>query len=345
METTPNIPNDTAGTTAPGPGIVSSTDTRTALATGSSELDTLINTPDPYLTYLENRAGGLITNTSAPSIEEQNIAQQSGRLQEKTVSDFSRYKAGLETLGIQSGLGKYAPELQADRMIQADMAETSAIAEIQDKEDLAMAKAKQARLDNDAETLKATLDEIRQIKQDKADAIQAALNKRTQDITVAKSLAPYALAELSSLPADQQEAFLLQIAKDNNISVLALQAAMADEQYSRSKTGGSGGGYTALELRKLRAAGIDPSNISVADNYLYNKGMAPMEYDRAYLEDTYDKSDLWNLALSLGVERDVNLSKGDEIDTFFETPELVSYTQDMLASGYTIDDIINAQGK
>lgn len=258
----------------PNPGIVSSTQARTALTQGGNTLDTITNTPDPYLEYLQKKALDLQNNPSQPGIDEKNAEFEAGRQKTALEDKYQNYKAGLETLGIQSGLSRYAPGLEADKLINADKANADAIQTIQDKEDLAIAKAKQARIDGDAKTLKDTLDEIRQIKKDKSDELQSQLNKRTQDITVANSLSTQAYQDLQSLPEDQKEDYIKALAAQNNIDPGTLMASLAKEkdtqekfnlttalqqaQLAREGTGGTSD-YSKTQLIKLRAAGIDPS--------------------------------------------------------------------------------------
>jgi hypothetical protein len=297
---------------APNPGIVSSTATTNSLATGSAALDTMTSTMDPYMEYLQNKANTLMTTPSQPGIDEQNAAQVAGREQQEAANNYAAYEAGLQTLGIKSGLGRYAPELQADRMLNAANAEARTLQDIQDREDFAIAKAKQARLDNDAATLSATLDEIRQIKQDKANELAAQLDKRTQDIQVAESLAVYANNALASLPPEQQEAFLLQLAKDNNISVLALQGAMANATYADS-------------IRKKDSADT-PSDYT---------------WTSEDIKGEFSDSELFDMALASGIDRKVNLSKGNEVNEFLTSSTVLGLGA-LIDAGYSASDILTA---
>lgn len=220
-------------TPPPNPGIVSSTAANNALTAGGNALDTMTNQPDPYEQYLTNKANSLMTTPDTPGTDEKNAASAGAKLQTKAETDFAAYKAGLETLGIQSGLSKYAPGLQADRMINAANNETQKLSDIQDKEQLTIAKAKQARIDKNATVLKDTLSELRQIKQDKATELQHQLSKRTQDITVAKAAAPHLLTALKGLDPAAHEAMILQTAKDNNVNPSTLVDALTQEAYTQ----------------------------------------------------------------------------------------------------------------
>lgn len=256
----------------PNPGIVSSTDARTVLDQGGADLDRMNTQADPYLEYLQKQANDLRMGTDTRNEAEEkvdlaNATAEAGRLQTKVQDDYARYKAGLETLGIQSGLASIAPDLQAGRLLQAANDETTKISEIQRKEDYAVAKAKQARLDKDAAALKSTLTEIKEIKKEKAQALKDQLDKRGRDITIANSLSTYAYKGLKELPPEQQEAFILQTAKDNDISPAALIAALAKEEDTQKKFELT----TALQQKALNKSGTAASSkplSTAALNYL-----------------------------------------------------------------------------
>lgn len=236
----PVVPPVPSAPTGPGPGIVSSSDATKVLDQGGADLDNMTSQSDPYLEYLQKQANNLQngtdeTNSGSEKVDIANATTQASNLQNKVQSDYARYKAGLETLGIQSGLASIAPDLQAGRLLQAANDETTKIADIQQKEDYAIAKAKQARQDKDAVTLKSTLSEIAQIKKDKAQAIKDQMDKRSRDITIANSLSTYAYKSLQDLPDEKKEAFILQTAKDNDISPAALIAALAKEDDTQKK--------------------------------------------------------------------------------------------------------------
>lgn len=325
------------------PGIVSGTAANNSLMQDGNKLDQMTNGQDPYMEYLQKKASGLMNGDSQPGADEKNAAATSFKEQQKTTNDYAAYKAGLETLGIQSGLAQVAPSLQADRMINAANSETQKLADIQDKEDFAIAKAKQARLDNDAKTLKDTLSEINQLKKDKAAELENQLNRQSKEFDIAMQHAPAAYATYASLPPDKQEAFILEHSNELGISPKNYVDALV-AWHTKQKSSGTGGGYTALETRKLREAGIDPSNTKMADNYLYgaNKGVKPVTFSQASIDSgDLTKGKVWDLALALGVPRSRNLSKQNEIDTLFSDTKKSSYIQSMLDEGYTLDEIIS----
>jgi len=272
------------------PGIVSSTNARNDLALGGNKLDELNSQQDPYMEYLQKKAQDLIANPTGPGTEEKNIANESAKLKTKTEKDFNAYKAGLETLGIQSGLSQYAPGLQADKMINAENAETEKLSIIQDKENLAMAKAKEARLNKDSVALKETLSEIKSLRAEKRQAIQDQLSKRTQDITVANGIASYINQNLSKIknPKDKEE-YINRIAMENDIDIFALHAALIKDTRSLAKKSGSGGGhYTATNIPSSVAKSLQTTLANNLDKPLTEFFTKFPEVSTSYLTSLYN---------------------------------------------------------
>lgn len=260
------------------PGIVSSTQARTDLATGGNTLDTLTTQPDPYLEYLQKKAQNLVTNPSVPGADEKSAQANSSVLQNKAEENYKAYKAGLETLGIQTGLSEHAPGLQADKMLNAANSETDKIAAIQDKENLAIAKAKEARQNKDSVALKDTLAEIKSIRSDKRQALQDSLNRPIQEGRIAAGIASSVNEQLKSIPANQKEAFLQHIADTHQITdPTILHAALIKDQNTTTKEAlsnarqlqllnavkASKGGFTFTPTTKIALIGKGMNNADV----------------------------------------------------------------------------------
>lgn len=63
------------------------------------------------------------------------------------------------------------------------------------------------------------------------------------------------------------------------------KSALEEEKVASTKSTVVSGGYTPQEERKLRAAGIDPTNIEAADRFLY-QGISPEQERQLKLENT-----------------------------------------------------------
>lgn len=315
------------------PGIVSSTQAQNTLDQGSADLDNMTNQPDPYVEYLQKQAAALAngTDTTNAGTEANDISTattNAASLQNKVQSDYASYKAGLETLGIQSGLASMAPDLQAGRLLGAANDETTKIQDIQQKEDLAVAKAKQARINNDAVTLKDTNAEIEQIKKDKADAITQAQQKQTHDFSVANDLSTYAYKTLQTLDPDKQEAFILQTAKDNDISPAALTSALAKEQDTQTKFNLT----TALQEKSL-----DKQSSDAEDKPLSPGALKSLAAENPLLDLSYGVS-------SADATKYTQFAKGltDSIDKDFSDPaNLGPQGYLTFAYGQKLSDIID----
>lgn len=79
---------------------------------------------------------------------------------------------------------------------------------------------------------------------------------------------------LSGLSADFRTYKFLQDTKDPTVEGMSYLDFTKAVALSKKTTtpGGTGGGYTAQEQRKLRAAGIDANDIEAADDFLYGEG-------------------------------------------------------------------------
>ena len=297
------------------PGIMSSSSANSSLMQDGNKLDQMTNGQDPYMEYLQKKANGLMGADSQPGADEKNAASTAFKEQQKTQNDYAAYKAGLETLGIQSGLSQGAPSLQMDRMLNAANSETQKLADIQDKEDFAIAKAKQARLDNDAKTLKDTLSEINQLKKDKAAELENQLTRQSKEFDVAMQHAPAAYATYMSLSGDKQEAYINQYATELGISPKNFVDAL-------------------VAWNSKKKAGKDDGS-----------GTGKFTYTSEDIKNEFTKNQLFDMALASGIERKRNLSKGNEIDEFLSAENVVKINKMLNAINpstgvnYTADEI------
>ncbi len=323
--------------------IISSTGYRTDLANTSSELDKLGTESDPYMQLFARMNAA---NQSEYDTTAKNITHTGAETEKGIITESERYKAGLETLGIKSGLSEHAPELQLDRMVQASSDERRKIADLQDKEELALANAKQAKLNGDLATMKEQLDYAKSIRKEKADAMETALNRKGKEIDIAESIAPWVYQQIQGMDEAQKAAFLQKTADEFGITNISALIGAANTYNLKKKATGTSGGYSALELRKLRAAGIDSTDIKKADEFLYgaseDSSTSSQDPTERITEEAGSDKKLWQLAIALGIPRKTNLSKKNEIDSLFANSTLVDYIQAQLDSGNSIDDIIAA---
>lgn len=161
--------------TVVGPGISSTTDYRNGIDQTANKLDEFAN--DPYMRLFEQARG---VARGAEDMDRRQARATSAKFEKGAITESDRYKAGLETAGIQRGLSQYAPGLQADALAQAESNLQAKLLSIDNEEQLALAKAKQARSENDLSVMKEQLDYVQGLRKAKADALAEA-NKLAYD--------------------------------------------------------------------------------------------------------------------------------------------------------------------
>lgn len=278
----------------------------------TSALNTFTNSEDPYLTLFQQArdanalaAGNAIASATAAT-ERQTV---------KNEQDRNAILAGLATAAEKTGLApNSAYQLQVIQGAKDQFNTRFALLDQQEK--LAVAKAKAAQAVGDTTVLKEQLDYAVQLRKAKADA----------------------LAESQKLDWEKYKFEHMSAAQ---IAANKIAQQNANRLSNPNPTGVAK--YTPSELKKLRAAGIDSTNITMSDNYLYgeNKGIIPPKFKIDNLDAFGGKGKVWNLALALGIPRNKNLSKQGEIDALFANPTLVNYVQDQINEGLTLDEIIN----
>ncbi len=290
------------------PGIVSTTPIHAEFQQNSNTLDNFAN--DPYMKLFQKFSE---RNQHQYDLERMNAEAEANRQKVATGEQFSRYKAGVETADLAGGLSRYAPGLHAGNLAQVDVLQNQAVAKIQASEDLAIARAQQAKEDGDAVVLKEQIDYIQQLRKAKADAIQQANDdafarekfdedKRQFNVTNAR---------LSGGDSGGGKALsTLELGRIEDLYGVALPFGTTEEE--------------AMKLLSDEGA-IDASatDASATD---------------ATIEDA-PKNVLFNLAKALGLRR-VSLGKKDEIKRLEEKfPTIKKDVQKLLNEGYTEKEI------
>ena len=172
--TTPLTTPTTTPTTVPiGPGIVSSSGVRNLFNQNVGNLSTL-ETNDPYTQLVQNtlaRSGvtqGIdIANATAAGANKQIAAEQTGHA----------YTEGVLKANAESGLDRSAPQFAGGLVSQANNSEAIKLSNLQDEENLAIARAKDARDNRDSAALDKELTYIQGVRKEKA-AQLAAMQKQ-----------------------------------------------------------------------------------------------------------------------------------------------------------------------
>ncbi len=327
------------------------------LASGGTETPTLDNTNDAYTQMLDR-----VSKSSSESTKALIGTIQAARSNRANTinSEYNNYKSGLQLLGIQHNAAQATPDLLMGHIKQAENEQQAKLQELDVETNKALVDAEDARNKNDLNTLKEKMAYIKDLKQEKQDYLKNIAANLGYEKSIAENQVGQYYDKMESLNPKDREAFLVAVSKKFNIPLGALVRAMADEKTAREKdaldiedkksiiaerkktTSEKSGGYTPQELRKLRAEGIDPSNIEEADAFLY-KGESPGD-EVVYTADTIKKDSgfstgqLWKIAMASGIKRNKNLTRQDEIDSFL-TPENVDKLGEMLDAGYSPAEI------
>lgn len=304
-------------TPRPNPAIVTTGANWANYNDATSQLNSFINGTDPYAQlFQQQRTANELTAQNAIG----SATAATERAKVRGEQERMATTAGLATAAEKTGLAPNSA-YQIQVMQGAKDQFNTRFALLDQQEKMAIARAKNAQTIGDTAVLKEQLDYAKQLRDEKAKAQQSALEL------------DWKMYEFNNLSAAQKAA--------NDI---------ARSKISTKKTAAS---FTPTELRKLKQAGLDGADEQIQLNFLYgkNKGVAPMkasEFTKDYVVETYGQDEVYNLGKALGVEDNTGLfgrnwSKNNEIKALFNDPKLSSYVQQMLASGYDIQDIIDAQ--
>lgn len=250
---------------------------------GQGEGDINVDTyQDPYTQALTQQAqqGDQYTKALIGSLQARNQG-----LKNEMAGQYDSYKRGLQLLGIQTNSAQSTPDLLMGHIQQAQNEYTSKIQNLNQEEAFTIMEAENARADKNLSLLKEKMDYVKEIKKEKQNALKEAYERMSLEADVSKEQVGLYYDKMQTLNDEDKEDFLIAISKKFNIPLPGLVKAMSDEAsarqissedraYELSKrkkdlSGGGDGGYTEQEKRKLRQAGIDPTDIEAADNFLY----------------------------------------------------------------------------
>ncbi len=234
----------------------------------SKEKDITVDTySDGYTQMLDKvaQSSGNATKALIASIKAKKYQNDSA-----VEGNYENYKKGLQLLGIQHNQAQFTPDLLGGQILSVQNEKQQKLEQLDAEEAKALMDAEDAQAKNDLSTLKSKMEYVKQIKEEKKNAIKDLYEKMAYEQKIGDIQAGQIYDQLKQLKPADQEAFLSQISQQLNIPVGALVKSIADIKESTiKKATGSGGEYTPVELRKLRQAGINPQDIAEADDYLY----------------------------------------------------------------------------
>lgn len=243
--------------------------------------------------------------------------------------EYDRLKQGLMSLGLSTDKMQYTPDLVYGSITQAENERMGKLQTLDQQESTALLEAQQARDEKDFSILKDKMAYIKDIHKSRLEILKDSFDTMSYESKIGEIQAKQIYDELQKLPEAQKVPFLQQLSTKLGIPLVALTSQVQEITRDRTKkAAGSGGGYTSQELRRLRQAGIDSSDIAAADDFLYGKsGKDPFESL---------KPERKGETLSLNKRRTGKLEEAG-----ITSEDLVAL-QKKLAEGYSLKQIANA---
>lgn len=250
-----------------------------------------------------------------------------------------KYQKGLEVLGIKSGMSQYAPQESLGLMNEAEKKSHKNLLAIDAEENKARMDADAAKADKDYKTFTDRVNLIKDLRQQKAQALKDLADKSQQpfDLLSKQSDAMEKIGgsiydELDGLSATEKAKKAQEIADRFHVPIQAVISA--GHKYANGLNSSStGGGYTSQELRKLRQAGIDSTDIKSSDDFLYG--------GNSKLGDPTYADEKLNLGTDTEAAEDILSVTKDGVPLANEG--VLIEIQDLLKQGYSLKAIAKAK--
>jgi len=233
------------------------------------------NYSDSYTQALDTQAQSADQSTQALI---RSMQAQNQNLRNNVAGEYDDYKRGLMSLGIQTNSAQSTPDLLMGHIQKAQNDYVKEISGLDRQENIARMEAESARADNNLGLLKEKMSYIKEIKAEKRDALKRSYEKMSLEADISTEQVDRYYEKMQTLNDEDKEDFLIALSDKFNIPVQALVRAIADKKESiqdkadkknKDSESSNSGGYTSQEERKLRQAGIDPTDIVAADDFLY----------------------------------------------------------------------------
>ncbi len=244
-------PNDNPNAFGPNQLVVTSGPAKQEFSTASSDLSkmlaglngspnvvsdnntpTIDNTHDSYTAMLDKLAttGDEATKALISSI-------QAGRMNQKNSIDtqYNNYKSGLQLLGIQHNEAQATPDLLQGHIQQAENEHQAKITSLDIETNKALMDANKAKTEGNLAVLKEKMAYVKQLKDEKNNYLKNIADQMTAQKSIAESQAGQYYDAMEKLNPKDKEAFLLALAKKNNLPVGSLVQALTLEKERRDK--------------------------------------------------------------------------------------------------------------
>lgn len=189
------------------------------------------DTTDPFIQNLESM------NQNSDAMEKSLLATTKAAYQNQmnTVNQsYNKYKAGLESLGIEHNAAQSTPELLAGQIQTVANQQAQKIGDLHNKMLDAISKADLAQRNNNFKTKNEEITRYNQLKTEKRQAIIDARDAITFGNKEAIANAPSMYQEFKTKSPTDQEAFINQKAQELGTTHDVIQSALINEQQKES---------------------------------------------------------------------------------------------------------------
>lgn len=189
-----------------------------------------VSKTDPYARMLDTLGEQSNASTKAliASIQASRMNQQNS-----VNTQYDNYKRGLQLLGIQHNDAQSTPDLLMGHIQVAENEQRAKIEALDREEKKLLMDAETARTKNNLELLKEKVNRVKEIKQEKQDALKRIADNLAYETKISETHAHQIYNQLSKLSDTEKEKFLQAAAKKWNVSLSALVSAVADEKQKR----------------------------------------------------------------------------------------------------------------
>lgn len=197
---------------------------------GDKERPTVDNTNDSYTAMLDK-----LSSSSDEATKALISSIQAGRINQKNTLDsqYANYKSGLQLLGIQHNEAQATPDILMGHIQQAENEHQAKISQLDVETNKALMDANKAKTEGNLAILKEKMAYVKDLKKEKDDYLKNIADQMTAQKTIAEAQAGQYYDAMEKLNPADKEAFLVALAKKNNLPLGALVQAITVEKERR----------------------------------------------------------------------------------------------------------------
>lgn len=196
---------------------------------------TVGNTSDAYTQMLDNLSA---TSSAATKALINSIQAQRANQGARIDAQYANYKNALQSLGIQHNEAQFTPDLLAGHINAAESEHQQKISALNTETNKALMDAEKAQAEGDLGTLKAKMEYIKQLNQEKQDYLKNIAENMGYESKINTEYAGQVYDQLQKLNDADKEAYLHALANkyaSQGVSVMGLVKALQEIKTAREK--------------------------------------------------------------------------------------------------------------